>query len=140
MSEKRETFSISELAAEFGVTPRTIRFYEDNGLISPARQGQSRVFAARDRARLMWILRGRRVGFSLAEVAELIDLYDLNDDRVEQRRMTLKKCRERQVKLIEQRNDLDATISELDNFCQRLEQKLAEAGTEGAAELKSRSA
>ncbi len=122
-----ETYTISALASEFEVTPRTIRFYEDNGLISPSRQGQNRVYSARDRVRLAWILRGRSVGFSLAEVRELIDLYDKGDGRVEQRQKTLVKCRERQEKLIRQREDLDATIAELDSFCQTLEAKLQEA-------------
>lgn len=137
---KKDSFSISELAAEFEITPRTLRFYEDNGLIQPERQGQNRIYSARDRARLAWILRGRRVGFSLAEVAELINLYDLGDGRFEQRRITLLKCRERQSQLIEQRNDLEATIKELDDFCQTLEQKLAEANSTQDHPLKSKRA
>lgn len=135
---KKDTFSISELAAAFEITPRTLRFYEDHGLIHPERQGQNRIYSARDRSRLAWILRGRRVGFSLAEVAELINLYDLGDGRVEQRRVTLLKCRERQSQLIEQRNDLDAAIAELDGFCQTLEQKLAEANVVLDPSLKSK--
>lgn len=136
----KDIFTISELAAEFGITPRTIRFYEDSGLIAPRRQGQNRIYSARDRARLMWILRGRRIGFSLAEAAELINLYDLGDGRVEQRRATLKKCRIRQSELMRQRQDLDTTISELDAFCETLERKLVEAGAAPDPVRKSKSA
>ncbi len=74
-----KSYTITDLCEEFSVTPRALRFYEDEGLISPRRQGLSRVYGWRDRARLAWILRGKRVGFSLAEIREMIDLYDLGD-------------------------------------------------------------
>ncbi|MFX5701288.1 MerR family DNA-binding transcriptional regulator, partial [Acinetobacter baumannii] len=73
----RDHFSISDLSAEFGVTARALRFYEDEGLIAPERRGTSRIYSQRDRARLAWILRGKRVGFSLGEIREMIDLYDI---------------------------------------------------------------
>ncbi|MBB4631165.1 MerR family transcriptional regulator [Sphingosinicella soli] len=111
-----ETFTITDLAAEFGVTPRAIRFYEDQGLIVPARQGQSRVYSRRDRARLAWILRGKNVGFSLAEIREILDLYDVDDGRVRQRERTLELCRRQIALLTNQRNDIDATIAELEEF------------------------
>jgi DNA-binding transcriptional MerR regulator len=117
-----QTWTISELAKEFGVTPRTIRFYEDQHLLTPQRDGQNRIYEARDRARLAWILRGRRVGFSLAEITEMLDLYDLGDERETQRVVTLEKCRERLATLEAQRDDLDATIDELRNFCRLLEE------------------
>lgn len=111
-----ETFTITDLAAEFGVTPRAIRFYEGEGLIEPARQGQNRIYSRRDRARLAWILRGKNVGFSLAEIKEILDLYDAGDGRVRQRERTLELCRRQIGVLTNQRNDIDATLAELQEF------------------------
>ena len=112
----RDAFSISDLCAEFGVTARALRFYEDEGLISPERRGTARVYSHRDRARLAWILRGKRVGFSLGEIREMIDLYDVGDGRTTQRQVTLERCLERIRTLEAQKQDIDAHIVELEQF------------------------
>jgi DNA-binding transcriptional MerR regulator len=112
----REQFTISDLTAEFGLTARALRFYEDEGLIAPARQGLSRVYTKRDRARLAWIMRAKNVGFSLTEIKEMIDLYDLGDGRVEQRRVTVARCKEQVERMKHQRADIDAAIKELTDF------------------------
>ena len=117
----RDHYSISDLSAEFDVTARALRFYEDEGLIAPARHGLTRVYSKRDRARLAWIVRAKNVGFSLGEIKELIDLYDLNDGRVEQRRVTVARCRERIDQLSAQRADIDAAIAELTQFVEQIE-------------------
>jgi len=118
----REQFSISDLTSEFGCTARALRFYEDEGLISPARVGLTRVYSKRDRARLAWIMRAKNVGFSLTEIREMIDLYDLDDGRVEQRRVTVEKCRVHIAKLKAQRADIDSSIKELTAFVAEIEQ------------------
>ena len=118
---ERERYTISDLSAEFGVSARALRFYEDEGLIAPTRNGLARIYSKRDRARLAWILRAKNVGFSLSEIRELIDLYDLGDGRAEQRRTTLIHCREKLLELEAQRADLDASIHELSDFVAMLE-------------------
>ncbi|MBO9623238.1 MAG: MerR family DNA-binding transcriptional regulator [Sphingomonas sp.] len=112
----KDAFSITDLCTEFAVTPRALRFYEDEGLISPERRGTQRIYSHRDRARLAWILRGKRVGFSLGEIKEMIDLYDLGDGRKLQRQVTLERCLDRIALLENQKRDIDAAIAELQQF------------------------
>ncbi|WP_373473145.1 MerR family transcriptional regulator [Sphingorhabdus lacus] len=117
----RDSFTISDLSTEFDVTARALRFYEDQGLISPERMGLARIYSKRDRARLAWILRAKRVGFSLAEIRERIDLYDLNVGRNILRRVTIEKCRDRINLLKAQRDDIESAIKELTDFVAMVE-------------------
>lgn len=116
MLATQERFSIGELCDEFSVTARALRFYEDERLIAPERRGTTRLYSERDRARLAWILRGKRVGLSLADIKELLDLYDVGDGRKTQRLKTIERCQEQVDKLKRQRVDIDATITELEGF------------------------
>lgn len=112
----KKSYSIQEMSAYYRVTPRTLRYYEDQGLLSPERDGQLRIYHESDRVRLDWILRGRRVGFSLSEIGEMLDLYDLGDGRKTQRVVTIQHCDNRIKALEEQRDDINATIKELEGF------------------------
>ena len=106
-------WTVGELARELGVTPRTIRFYEDRGLILPGRAGTTRVYAPRDRARLILILRGKQLGFSLREIREYLDLYDADPAHAGQTRLLLDKVRVRVAQLDDQKAALDETLAEL---------------------------
>jgi len=118
------TFAIRQLCQEFKVTHRALRFYEDKGLLSPARDGMNRVYNHRDRVRLQLILRGKRVGFSLSEIREILDLYDHNDGGATQMARSLKKFRERIVALRAQREDIEGALKTLEEGCVRLEAQL----------------
>jgi DNA-binding transcriptional MerR regulator len=119
------TFTIRQLCLEFKCTPRALRFYEDKGLLTPARDGMNRVYSYKDRARLQLILRGKSVGLALAEIGEILDLYDEGDNCAAQNLKSLGKFRERVVALEAQRDDIDKAIEELRGACERLENHLA---------------
>ncbi len=125
------TYSISQLAAEFSVTPRAIRFYEDKGLLSPSRAGQTRIYAPRDRVRLMLILQGKRVGFTLSEIREMLDLYDVQDGQRTQLQVSLKKFRERIESLKRQKEDIDQSIDGLTQSIERVQSMLDERARQG---------
>ena len=107
------TWTISELAREFDITPRTIRFYEDQGIVSPAREGRNRIFGPRDRTRLKLALRGKRLGLQLSEILTLIDMYDGPGDTEVQLRQYLSVLEQHRVTLEQQRRDIDDTLQEI---------------------------
>ena len=125
----KQTFSISDLAREFDITPRTIRHYEAEGLITPARDGQRRIYSGRDRVRLALVLRGKRLGFSLAEAKEIIDLYSAPQGEAFQLRTMLEKLDEKREMLEDKRRDLDAAISNMDKYAARCRDRLGEVRT-----------
>ncbi len=114
-----ETFSIGDLSREFEVTTRTIRHYEDLGLLTPSRYGQNRIYSARDRVHLKLILRGRRLGFSLKEIGELLELYDAPNGEASQLKRFIGKMHQRREALLAQREDIDRVLEELDDLEKR---------------------
>ena len=122
--KERAEYSISDLSREFEVTPRAIRFYEDQGLISPRREGQRRVYAARDRTRLKLTLRGKRLGLSLSEIRELIDMYEPGRDARPQLERFLAVLETHKKDLIQQRADIEAQLSEIQAFEKRVRKQL----------------
>jgi len=124
MEIERAEFSISELAREFDVTPRAIRFYEDQGLLSPRRDGQRRIYTLRDRTRLKLTLRGKRLGLTLAEIRELIDMYEPGrDDRPQLERFS-EVLETHRRSLLQQRADIEAQLGEIQTFEKRVNQQL----------------
>jgi len=121
MAKTDRTYSISELAREFGCTARALRFYEDKGLLSPRRDGLTRVYFTRDRARLTLILRGKRVGLSLLDIKEILDLYGSDETNMQQNSVALKKFKNRIVALEAQREDIDQAIEMLRDGIMRME-------------------
>jgi len=124
METDRGEFSISDLAREFDVTPRAIRFYEDQGLLAPRRDGQRRIYTPRDRTRLKLTLRGKRLGLSLSEIRELIDMYEPGRDERPQLERFLGVLETHKASLLQQRADLEAQLSELQAFERRVKKQL----------------
>lgn len=119
-------YSISDLAREFGVTTRTIRFYEEKGLVHPRREGQKRIYSAADRVRIKLILRGKRIGMSLKESAEIIDLYDPAHNNEEQLHSLIATVRQKRERLQQQRRDIDDMLQGLEEVQSLCEQALGE--------------
>lgn len=130
-SSHSEPYSVTELAEDLGITPRTLRFYEDKKLLSPRRAGNTRVYTHRDRGRMILILRGKRLGFSLSEIREWLDIYESDPGQVEQMRKLVGKAAERLAALKQQREDIEATITELTDIIGAAERHLAAATGNG---------
>jgi len=111
--QRRKTWTIGELCREFGVTARALRFYEQKGLLRPERQGWKRLYDARDRQRLQMILRGKKAGFTLAEIREMLDLYRLREGETEKMEQALEKMRRQMEVLRERRAEIDEAIADL---------------------------
>jgi DNA-binding transcriptional MerR regulator len=124
----RDVFTIRDLTKEFAVSARTLRFYEEKGLVDPARRGEQRLYSRRDRARLAYVLAGKTVGFSLEEVREMLDLYDLGDGQVTQLKVALGKFAERIDRLERQKADIDRIVVELTRASDAMKAKLAARG------------
>ena len=127
-----KSYSISELSQEFDVTTRTLRFYEEKGLVAPMRKGQSRIYAARDRARLKLILRGKRLGLTLEESRDIILMYDSTSTNKKQMQALIKKIREKRMQLQQQLKDLEGMLVDLNGWEERC---MAELGDQSVGKL-----
>ena len=127
-----QTYGIGELAEEFGVTLRAIRFYEDHGLLRPLREGQKRVYREGDRVRLKLILRGKRLGFSLAEVSEILALYERPKGEAGQLHFLLDKIAARRAELMAKRRDIDASLKDLEQVARNCRKTLKDMKSGGA--------
>ena len=125
-AERDELYAIGQLARELGVTTRTIRFYEDEGLIAPARRGGQRVYGPRERTRLKLVLRGRRLGFPLSEIAEIINLYDAAPGESGQLETLIARIEERRAELLAKRRDIETSLADLKAVEARCRDRLAE--------------
>ena len=124
METERAEFSISELAREFAITPRAIRFYEAEGLLAPRRDGQRRIYTPRDRTRLKLTLRGKRLGLTLSEIRELIDMYEPGRDERPQLERFLAVLESHRASLLQQRGDIEAQLAEIQSFEKKVKRQL----------------
>lgn len=124
----REFYTITELTREFGISTRTLRFYEDEGLIQPERRGRTRLFRPADRRLVKEILRGRRIGFTIAEIREIIKVYKDPPGEIGQLKLLMKRVEEKREDLCQKRRDIDETLCELDNVEEACLTRLAEIG------------
>lgn len=120
-----KTYTISELAKEFEVTPRTIRFYEEKGMVSPLREGQKRLYTPADRVRIKLILRGKRIGMTLQECVDFIDMYDPEHNNTDQLHSLIANVKQRRAGLLQQLKDIESMLSGLDEVQRLCEQSLA---------------
>jgi len=128
MSQTGPTFAISDLAREFDITPRTIRFWEDQDILAPQREGSKRIFTRRDRARLKMALRGKRLGLSLAEIKDLIGMYASTEDETPQLLECLRVMEKRRAALQQQREDIEAMLGEIAQFETQCQEELQRRG------------
>jgi DNA-binding transcriptional MerR regulator len=134
---QRATYSISDLAREFALTTRAIRFYEDCGLITPTREKRTRVYGERERVRLKLILRGKRLGLALSEIGELLDLYEVRRNERAQLTAFLAMLAERRMRLLQQREDIEAVLAEIDGIERECRRRLK--GDVARAEVRAES-
>ncbi len=130
---REPTYTISDLAHEFALTTRAIRFYEDQGMLAPERRGQTRVYRERERVRLKLILRGKRLGFSLTEIGELLDLYEVGRNERAQLAMFVEMLGDKRTRLLQQKEDIDAVLAEIDGVERECRRRLQEQSRQGRA-------
>jgi DNA-binding transcriptional MerR regulator len=131
------TYTITELAQEFDITPRAIRFYEDMGLLAPGREGRNRVYSQRDRTRLKLTLRGKRLGLALQEIRQLVTMYDTESDRVPQLEAVVRTLGEHRAALTQQLDDIRVTLDEIEQHENRCRQLLTQARSRGEGGVES---
>ncbi len=130
---RERTYTIGELAHEFALTTRAIRFYEDEGMLAPARRGRARVYGERERVRLKLLLRGKRLGFALSEIRELLDLYEVGRNERAQLAMFVQMLGERRARLLQQKEDIDAVLAEIGGIERECRRRLKDEARAQAA-------